>query len=209
MNTKPKSARFADLAAAWFTPIAIGIALTVFIIWISLAATGTVELEGSGPLAFSLHFALAVLVVSCPCALALAAPVAIMVGSTISSRFHILIKGGAVMETCSLVNTVVFDKTGTLTIGKPEVTALFPEDPHQQMDFMRLAACVELGSEHVLARVIVKWAKERGLEVTQPGIQGTVNGQLVTVGNRRWLTSSQVEVSEKMLGFEARLSSTG
>ncbi len=175
--------RLADRVAAWFVPAVVGIAAVTFVAWF---------LFGPQPrLAHALVNAVAVLIIACPCALGLATPMAIMVGTGRGAHAGVLIKNAEALETLEKVDTLVVDKTGTLTEGKPRlfsVSKTLEDDP----ELFRLAASIERASEHPLGAAIVEAAVERGLRLSQPeefrsvpgkGIQGVVDGRKIAVGN--------------------------
>jgi len=175
--------RLADRVAAWFVPTVVAVALITFLIWL---------LIGPQPrLANALVNAVAVLIIACPCALGLATPMAIMVGTGRGAHAGVLIKNAEALEALEKVDTLVVDKTGTLTEGKPRVVGVssaLEQDP----ELLRLAASLERGSEHPLGSAVVQAALERALHLSQPqevdsvpgkGIVGVVDGRKVAVGN--------------------------
>jgi Cu+-exporting ATPase len=176
--------RLADRVAAWFVPAVIAIAILTFVIWATV---------GPQPrMAHALINAVAVLIIACPCALGLATPMAIMVGTGRGAQAGVLIKNAEALERMEKVDTLVIDKTGTLTEGKPNVVGLSGPANLDHTEALRLAASLELRSEHPLASAIVSGARERGLVLSEPsefasiqgkGIRGTVNGHQVAVGN--------------------------
>ncbi len=172
---------FADKVSSVFVPAVIGIAVLTFIIWLLISG---------GQFEQALVFAVAVLVIACPCALGLATPTAVMVGTGIGAQNGILIKGGEALEKANDIKTIVFDKTGTLTKGKPEVTDIIQKDN----SVLLLAASLEQGSEHPLAEAIVNKAKEKELKllpaanfqaVTGAGVKGKIDGGEMAVGTRK------------------------
>ncbi len=176
--------QLADKVSAVFVPAIFGVAAVTFVGWV---------LAGRSPVA-AMVAAIAVLVVACPCALGLATPAAIMVGSGRGAERGILLKGGDSLQRVQDVNTVVLDKTGTITQGAPVVTDIVPLNGWAEDDLLRLVAIVEKGSEHPLARAIVTAAEERGLdppstvknfEALIGGVQGTVGKRTIVVGNLR------------------------
>ena len=190
-GSKAPIARLADKIAGVFVPVVMAIALVIFIVWM---------IAGYG-LEFSLTCAISVLVISCPCALGLATPVAIMVGTGKGASMGVLFKNGAALEQLHNVDTVVLDKTGTLTTGKPEVTDILPgEIPADEL--LCLAASLETFSEHPFAKAICKKYSGtlRSVEnfETLPGrgIAGTVDGVRYFGGNRRLMQEQNVEVPE-------------
>jgi Cu+-exporting ATPase len=186
-RTRAPIQRLADKVAGWFVPAVIAIAVLTFIVWVSV---------GPQPrFAHAIVNAVAVLIIACPCALGLATPMAIMVGTGRGARAGVLIKNAEALETLEKVDTVVFDKTGTLTEGKPKVVAISPQgNPPtiSENDLLRLAASLERASEHPLGAAIVSKATEKKLSLSEPadfqslpgkGITGKVEGKSVAVGN--------------------------
>jgi Cu+-exporting ATPase len=182
-RTRAPIQRLADKVAGWFVPAVIAIAVVTFIAWVSL---------GPEPrFAHAIVNAVAVLIIACPCALGLATPMAIMVGTGRGAHAGVLIKNAEALETMEKVDTIVFDKTGTLTEGKPKVIA--SSDP----EALRLAASVERASEHPLAAAIVSAAQEKNLKVSDvanfeyligKGVKGVVDGKRVAAGNSALMT---------------------
>ena len=203
-NAKVPIQRIADNVSAVFVPVIIGISLLAFIIWISLCYAGVLETD-LHPITFALQFSLAILVISCPCAISLAAPTAVMVGIAKGVEYGVLFKNGAVIEMCHKVNTVIFDKTGTLTNGKPVVTdvLLFEGDDLEQ--FKAIIGSAELGSEHVIGKAISTHVEKEGIAIEQPvdyqavpgkGLKCTVYGKQVIAGNCTWMKDNSIEISE-------------
>jgi len=186
----------ADKVAGWFVPAVIGIAVLTFIVW---------AVAGPQPrMAHALINAVAVLIIACPCALGLATPMAIMVGTGRGAHAGVLIKNAEALETLEKVDTLVIDKTGTLTEGKPRMVGISSSKGADQEELLRLAASLELRSEHPLASAIVKAARDRGLNLSEPsefnsipgkGIQGIVDGHRVAVG-----TEGLLRETENLLG---------
>ena len=183
---KPPIARMADVIASYFVPIVIGIATVTLVVWL---------LVGPAPvLNYALLNFVAVLVIACPCALGLATPTAIMVGTGKGAVSGILIRNGESLETAHKLQTVVLDKTGTITEGRPGVTDVLAGPGASDGELLQLAAAAERGSEHPLGAAIVAAARERGLSVPDAegfaalpghGVRATVGGREVTVGNQR------------------------
>lgn len=181
--------RLADKVSGWFVPAVIAVAILSAIVW------GT---WGPEPrLAYALVNAVAVLIIACPCALGLATPMSIMVGTGRGAQAGVLVRNAEALEVMEKVDTLVVDKTGTLTEGKPKLVTVRPAAGMTDNDLLRLAASLEQGSEHPLASAIVKDAKERGLtlagvdrfqSVTGKGVRGTVEGRDAAAGNARLLT---------------------
>jgi Cu+-exporting ATPase len=174
----------ADKISAWFVPTVIILAILTFVIWFFL---------GAG-LAFSLMAFTSVIVIACPCALGLATPTAIMVGTGKGAEYGILIKGGEPLEAACKIQAIVFDKTGTLTKGEPEVTDVVSLGTSDEDGVIEISASLEKMSEHPLAEAIVKYAEAESLKVLEAdnfkaipghGVQGTINGQKYYLGNRK------------------------
>lgn len=182
-SSKAPIAKMADKVAGVFVPVVMGISLITFIVWLALGYD----------FSFALNCAIAVLVISCPCSLGLATPVAIMVGTGKGAENGILIKSADALETTHSIDTVVLDKTGTVTEGKPVVTDILAFDTDEN-EFLKLAAGVESASEHPLAEAIVEKAKEKNLEIVSPtefqaisgrGIVASVSGSKIIAGNEQ------------------------
>lgn len=195
-GSKAPIQRLADLVSAYFVPIVIMLALLTFVIWYDF-----------GPEPAVLHAILntvAVLIIACPCAMGLATPTAIMVGTGKGAQQGILIKDAASLETAHKVRTVIFDKTGTLTVGKPDVTDIIPFEHKDQKEILMIAASLEKGSEHSLAETIVKMAEMKnlalaGVESFQAipghGVEGGINGKRVSLGNRKLMLRDKIDIS--------------
>ena len=197
-GSKAPISRMADIVSAYFVPIVIGIAIITGIAWF---------LSGSG-LVTALSFFIAVLVIACPCALGLATPTSIMVGTGKGAENGILIKSGEALERAHKIKTVVFDKTGTITKGKPVLTDLIAYGKYNENELLKIAASVENDSEHPLAEAIVNKAKEKNIEIkpyekfrAMPGygIRATFEGKEVQIGNRKLMENRKinVEISQK------------
>ncbi len=193
--------RLADNVSAWFVPVVILLASISFLVWY-FYAYGELVNEGQS-FVFSLIIFISVLVISCPCALGLATPTAIMVGSGKGAENGILFKSAESLETAGKVQTVVLDKTGTITKGEPEVTNVIALGMSEQ-DALRYAAVAEKGSEHPLAEAIVRRARHDGIEVADAssfeaipgqGIRAQVDGKLVLVGNRQLMEVNRISVT--------------
>lgn len=180
--------KLADAVAGYFVPAVIAVAIVSFVAW---------STWGPAPaLAYGLVSAIAVLIIACPCALGLAMPMSIMTATGRGAQAGVLIKNAEALEAFEKVDTLIVDKTGTLTVGKPELSAVLPEEGHDESEVLRLAASLERGSEHPLAEAIVRGAEERDLKladadefeaVTGMGVKGTVEGKPVALGNVRML----------------------
>ena len=197
-GSKAPISRMADIVSAYFVPIVIGIAIITGIAWF---------LSGSG-LVTALSFFIAVLVIACPCALGLATPTSIMVGTGKGAENGILIKSGEALERAHKIKTVVFDKTGTITKGKPVLTDLIAYGKYNENELLKIAASVENDSEHPLAEAIVNKAKEKNIEIkpyekfrAMPGygIRAIFEGKEVQIGNRKLMENRKinVEISQK------------
>ncbi len=189
--------RIADRVSAWFVPAVIAAAVLTFIGW---------AIFGPQPrFAYAIVNAVAVLIIACPCALGLATPMAIMVGTGRGARAGVLIKNAEALEILQKVDTLVVDKTGTLTEGKPRVMSVLPMADLEQAELLRLAASLERGSEHPLASALVRAAEERKLALPQSqefryltgrGITGRVEGREVAAGNERMFAEIGVASGE-------------
>ena len=200
-GSKAPAQRLADRVAGVFVPVVLVLALLTFAGWAVLAGN-----PGEGLLA-----AIAVLIVACPCALGLATPMAIMVGTGRGAALGVLIKGGEVLERSKDVDTVVFDKTGTLTTGEMSLTDVVPVPGVAEDQLLAVAAAAEVGSEHPVGRAVVAEARGQGLDlapasafeaVTGAGVRATVDASAVVVGRRRLLEESGTAVPPE-LGEEA------
>lgn len=176
---------FADRIASWFVPAVIGIAVLTFLIWFFLLGAG---------FAYALMAFTAVIVIACPCALGLATPTALMVGTGKAAEHGILIKGGEPLEIACRVNAIVFDKTGTLTNGKPEVTDVIALGEYDEDDVLRIAASMERASEHPLAEAIYHYAEDEGVSIQETnafeaipghGVKAEIEDSTYYFGNRR------------------------
>ena len=183
-RTRPPIQRLADKVAGVFVPAVLGVAAITFIIWM---------LVGPSPkLSHALVNAVAVLIIACPCALGLATPMSIMVGTGRGATAGVLVRNAEALELLQAVDTLVVDKTGTLTVGKPKLVSITTFDARTENDLLALTASVEQQSEHPLASAILTAARERGLNVEKAqrfqaipgkGAVAQVNGQSVVVGN--------------------------
>jgi Cu+-exporting ATPase len=189
--------KLADIVAGYFVPAVVLIAIITFVVW---------ALFGPEPsLAYGLLNAVAVLIIACPCALGLATPMSIMVGTGRGAMAGVLIKNAEALEVLEKVDTLVVDKTGTLTEGKPLLVSLVPVTGQDEKEILRFAASLERGSEHPLAAAIVAGAEKRGLKftntrdfhsVTGKGVIGSVDGKQVALGNRLLLEELGVAANE-------------
>lgn len=195
-GSKPPIARMVDMIASYFVPIVIAIAIITFIIW---------ALFGPPPaLTYAFLNFIAVLIIACPCALGLATPTSIMVGTGKGAENGILIRGAEALETAHQLNTIVLDKTGTLTRGEPSVTDVIVSEGFTTQEVLFLAASAEKGSEHPLGEAIVKRAKEENLSLIDPknfqaiagrGIEAMIDSQKVLLGNLRLMEERGISLN--------------
>ena len=198
-NSKAPIAKLADRISGIFVPVVITIAVVAAVVWLLLGQTGE----------FALSTAIAVLVISCPCALGLATPVAIMVGTGKGAEYGVLIKSAEALETAHAVHTVVLDKTGTVTEGKPKVTDIVTADGLSPETLMERAAALETPSEHPLSGAIVSYAREKGLRVVPAerftalsgrGLTATLDGRVYYAGNAQLMREQGLSLG----AFEAK-----
>jgi len=196
-GNKAPIARLADTISGYFTPVVLGIALVTFVIWYFVAPIDT-------RLSMALLTFVSVLIIACPCALGLATPTAIMVGTGRGAEHGILIKGGEALEMAHKLTAIILDKTGTITQGKPALTDVRALPGTVEADLVRLVASAERRSEHSLAAAIVEGANARGLTLMDPsafkavvgnGIEATVDGRAVLVGKRALLNDRRMDTS--------------
>ncbi len=195
-SSKAPVARLADKISGVFVPVVIGIALITAVVWLLAGAE----------FSFALSCAIGVLVVSCPCALGLATPVAIMAGTGRAAEMGILIKSAKGLETLHSVDTIVLDKTGTVTSGHPAVTdAVVLDSTLSRKDFLRLAAAAEAGSEHPLAEAVLDYVRGENIEIPQGesfeaipgrGVRITLSGKTVLAGNAAFLSEEGLQQSD-------------
>ena len=196
-GSKAPIAKMADIISSYFVPIVIILAVIASIGWILAGETSL----------FAITIFIAVLVIACPCALGLATPTAIMVGTGKGAENGVLIKGGEALETAHMINTVVFDKTGTITEGKPVVTDIFTAGKEiSEEELLIIAASAEKGSEHPLGEAIVKCAEERNLEfkfieefkaIPGYGVQVKVDGKEILLGNYKLMNDKKIQDDNK------------
>jgi len=195
-GSKAPIQRLADIIAGYFVPAVIAIAVITFLIWLII---------GPQPaFVYALLNFVAVLIIACPCALGLATPTAIIVGTGKGAQYGILIKNGEALERTHKITTIMLDKTGTLTQGRPLLTDIKAFPPFTEDETLRLAASVERNSEHPLAQSVVKSARERGLELSTPrtfqalpglGIDAGLEGRAVTIGNSTLMRDRGIDIS--------------
>jgi len=200
--------KLTDEIGKYFVPIIIGMALFTFLGWIYIADIGWTS---------AMMKAIAVLVIACPCAIGLATPTAIMVGTSKGAENGILFKNSETLELAGRVNIVVLDKTGTITRGEPEVTNILPLSNFSIEEILRLAASAESGSEHPLGRAIVKASIDKGLTLSEPvqfrsfggfGIRATVEDKIILIGNPRMMQNEAIDL-EPHLSEIKKLQSEG
>lgn len=191
-GSKAPIAKMADIISAYFVPIVIALASIASVAWLLAGETGV----------FALSIFIAVLVIACPCALGLATPTAIMVGTGKGAEYGVLIKGGEALETTHKLTTIVFDKTGTITEGKPKVTDIITNGEAEDM-ILALAASAEKGSEHPLGEAIVREAMERNLTLNElqsfkaipgQGIAVQIQGKQVLLGNKKLMIEKTIDI---------------
>ena len=197
-GSKPPIAKLADTISGIFTPIVICIAIATFVIWF-VAASPEVRFT------MALVNFVSVLIIACPCALGLATPTAIMVGTGRGAENGILIKGGDSLETAHKLNTIVLDKTGTITKGEPSLTDVVTADGMDENEFLKIVASAEKQSEHPLAAAIVRGAADRNLEFEKVenfnalegrGIEARVAGKDLLLGNLRLMNERKIELND-------------
>lgn len=199
-STRAPIARLADVVSGYFVPVVLMLAVATFVVWYDFGAPvqGFVNM-------------IAVLIIACPCALGLATPTAIMVGTGKGAERGILIKDASSLETAHKINTIVFDKTGTLTIGKPIVTNIIPLGKNQKKDMLSIASSLEKGSEHSLGEAIIAYARDHAIAASNVmkfraiaghGITGSINQIPYYLGNRALMASQGISVgsAEKKMG---------
>lgn len=189
-----------DKISGIFVPVVVILAILTFWLWFVVLGASGID---------AMLYAVAVLIIACPCALGLATPTALMVGTGRSAKMGVLIKNGTVLQEIQKIQTIVFDKTGTITLGKPTVTDIVGDEEQ----FLRLAASLEEQSEHPLAKAVLASAKEQGLEI-QPvtdffavegqGVQGRIAGQSISLGNTKLMADKVFpkELEEQMVALQ-------
>lgn len=195
-GSKAPIAKLADQVSAVFVPIVMGLALLAGLAWFFLGQESWI---------FSFSILISVLVIACPCALGLATPTAIMVGTGKGAEYGVLIKSGDSLEEAQKIQTIVFDKTGTITEGKPIVTDVLVVGQLEEEELLRLAAAAEQGSEHPLGEAIVESAKARNIALPKVdaftalagfGIVAEVEGASLYLGNSKWMATQNIELGE-------------
>jgi P-type Cu+ transporter len=195
-GSKAPIAKMADIISGYFVPVVISIAILSAVAWYWFGGETAV---------FALTIFISVLVIACPCALGLATPTAIMVGTGKGAEYGVLIKSGVALETAHKIKTIVFDKTGTITEGKPKVTDVVVTNGITEEYLLQLAASAEKGSEHPLGEAIVKGAEEKGLEfkkidffkaIPGHGIEVKIDGKSILAGNRKLMVESTISLED-------------
>ncbi|MEA5552140.1 heavy metal translocating P-type ATPase [Anabaena cylindrica UHCC 0172] len=207
-GSKAPIQRLADQVTGWFVPAVIAIAIFTFVIWFNFMGNFTL----------SIITMVGVLIIACPCALGLATPTSVMVGTGKGAENGILIKGADSLELAHKIETIIFDKTGTLTQGKPTVTdfaTVKGTDNHHELELLQLVATVEKNSEHPLAEAVVRYAESQEVNLAKVedfvaiagcGVQGIVNDHLVQIGTQTWLTElgmNTVSLEKYQVGWES------
>jgi Cu+-exporting ATPase len=203
-SSKAPIQKLADRISGIFVPVVLGIAVVTFIVWMLLG--NTIPVHGdTTPFTRALVNMVAVLVIACPCAMGLATPTAIMVGTGKGAQSGILVKTSESLEKTAGVNVVVLDKTGTITRGHPSVTGILVKSGYSETEFLRLAASLERSSEHPLAQAVVAEATSRDLELQQPdifsyktgmGVAGEISGKSIIIGNKTLIDEECISLSD-------------
>lgn len=207
-GSKAPIAKLADTVSGYFVPTVLAIATISALLWFFV---------GGKDLVFSLTIFISILVIACPCALGLATPTAIMVGTGKGAENGILIKGGEALESAHKINTIIFDKTGTITEGKPVVTDIVTTNIVREKELLQFAASAEKGSEHPLGEAIVKKGEEEKLEIlnvtnfnsiTGHGIEVTIDEKQILLGNKKLMDDKNISTSELEV-YSDKLASEG
>ena len=202
-GSKAPIQRFADVVSGYFVPAVVGIAVLTFAGWYFIFDPGN--------FARALVNFTAVLVIACPCALGLATPTSIMVGTGKGAEHGILIKGAEHLENAHRLTTIVLDKTGTITKGQPEVTEIITLAKISDMDIIKMAARVEKNSEHPLAQAIVRYGQEQGVSLVDPesftaipghGVKASIDGVQILVGTRKLMKENNIEIQAAIAEIE-------
>lgn len=220
-SSKVPIQEFADRVTGIFTPVIFGIAAVVFLFWLLFPQTGAILTDwgakfipwidpGKTPIAQALFAAIATLVIACPCALGLATPTALMVGSMLGAKNGILIRNGSAIQAMKDIDTIVFDKTGTLTEGRPEVTDVVTKEERET--FLREIASLDRFSEHPIAVAVTRYAAAQGVKPSNvtgfeafpgKGVGGAIEGRKYLAGNVRFLVEFGVDTAEYAKDIEA------
>ncbi len=192
-SSRPPIGRLVDVISSYFVPSVMIIAVLTFLAWFNFGETPALN--------FAMVTMVAVLVIACPCALGLATPISLMVGVGKAAEHGVLIRNGEALETAARLTTIVLDKTGTITKGRPGLTDVLPLANFTETELLNLAAVADRHSEHPLAHAIVRGARGRGIDVVEPesfnaipgqGVEATVNGKRVLVGNRKLMQRENI-----------------
>ncbi|WP_254174715.1 heavy metal translocating P-type ATPase [Planktothrix pseudagardhii] len=211
-GSKAPIQKLADQVTSWFVPVVIAIAIATFILWFNL----------TGNLTLAITTTVGVLIIACPCALGLATPTSVMVGTGLGAEHGILIKGANSLELAHKIQTIVLDKTGTITAGKPTVTQYVTVggiNNDHELKLLRLVAAIEQQSEHPLAEAIVQYAKTQGVTFPLPeirnfqalagmGVQGYISDRFVQIGTSRWMEELEIE-TEPLQQYQTSWESEG
>jgi Cu+-exporting ATPase len=207
---------FADRVTGYMVPAVLALALTTVIAWLIFPGFFMNIITWAEPflpwinpdlgtVTLAIFAGIAVLVISCPCALGLGTPTALMVGSGMGAEHGVLIRHGEAIQTMKDIHTIVFDKTGTITHGKPAVTDILSDREFKEEDILYIAASLEQGSEHPLGQTVVREARERGNDLAEvngfvaipgKGVKGVVDGREVMVGNQKLMSDYQIDFSQ-------------
>ncbi|MBW6471223.1 MAG: copper-translocating P-type ATPase, partial [Methanosarcinaceae archaeon] len=215
-TSKAPIQRIADIVAGHFILAVHVISLLAFLFWFFIGfemfgVAQSAAFAGVSPFLFSLLISITVLVISCPCAVGLATPAAIMVGTGKGAENGILIKGGESLEMAHKLNTIVFDKTGTLTLGEPQLTDVISTASHTEDEVLRMAAIAEKGSEHPLGEAIIKGATSRNIAIpdatsfraiTGHGVEAEFEGKRILLGTRKLMSDNGIDVSHLNASME-------
>lgn len=208
-GSKAPIARLADIISGYFVWIVIAVAIVSFLAWYFFSTLGFV---------FALTVLITVLIIACPCALGLATPTSIMVGTGLGAQHHILIKSAEALEIAHKTNAVILDKTGTITKGEPEVTSVVSFSDKSEKEILSIAASIEKNSQHPLAQAIVEDAKKKKIKLLSVsdfkddpgrGIHGKIKGKKILVGNRLLMKENSVEVENKFVNRIEKLEGEG
>jgi Cu+-exporting ATPase len=198
-GSKAPIARLADIISGYFVWIVIGVAITSFLAWYFLSSLGFI---------FALTSLITILIIACPCALGLATPTSIMVGTGIGAENHILIKSAEALEIAHKTNAIILDKTGTITKGKPSVTSIMKYSNINEQDILAIAASLEKGSQHPLAQAVVQYAEEKKVKLFEisnfndnpgKGIEGIINGKNIFLGNMLLMKEKGIAIEESFI----------
>ncbi len=194
-NSKPPIGRLADVISSYFVPVVMIIAVVSALVWLNFGPHPAVAL--------AIVSATTVLIIACPCALGLATPMSVMVGVGKAAEAGVLIRNGEALQTASKITAMILDKTGTITAGRPKVTDIVPSGQFQEAEILRLAASLEMGSEHPLALSIVESAQELNLNlekaeefnaITGHGVEAVVGGKQLLFGNAKLMRDRKIEL---------------